>query len=154
MIHTGVYVVSKPYCNPKNHLENLPGVEPAFATTLTSIFSDCESVTRRRNPMFLDTLSLPLFDLFDEELDLRSTMCLYVFLTEDRLNKVPRPCTRKYPDMIRNCIFPVSIEADGQPAQEWIENGMVLVHMSGVQNVGSLHEPMIGGIDFTEGTDI
>ena len=104
--------------------------------------------------MSLDTLSLPLFDLFGEELDLCSTMCLYVSLTEDRLNKVARPSTRKYPDMIRNWIFPISIEADGQPAHQLIENSMVLVHMSGVQNVGSLHEPFIDGIDFTEGTEI
>ena len=49
MIQTGVYVVSKSFHNPKNHLENILGVEAAFATTLASIFSGRKSATRHRD---------------------------------------------------------------------------------------------------------
>ena len=52
--------------------------------------------------MSLDTFALPLLDLFGAELDLRPTVQLYVFLTEDRLGKVARPCTREYADMTRD----------------------------------------------------
>ena len=104
--------------------------------------------------MSLDTLSLPLLDLFDAELDLRPTVQVYVFVVEDRLDKVVRSCTRKYADMAGDWLLSIRLKANGHPAHERRENSMVLVHVSGVQEAGSLHKPHIGGFDFAERADI
>jgi len=81
-------------------------------------------------------------------------MSLYVFLTEDRLEKVARPCTREYADMTRDWFLSIRAKTNGHPAHERRENSMVLVHVSGVQEAGSLHKPHIGGFDFAERADI
>ena len=48
VIRTGVYVVSKRFENSKDHPEDIPVIDAAFATTLASIFSDRKSATRNR----------------------------------------------------------------------------------------------------------
>ena len=93
--------------------------------------------------MFLDTLAPPLFDLFDAELDLRFAMSLYVWLTEDRLKSHVTPYTREYANMTGDWVLPIRMKAPGHPAEAGRENSMVLVHVSGIQEAASPHEPVV-----------
>ena len=104
--------------------------------------------------MFLDTLSLPLFDLFDAELNLRFAMFLYVLLTEGRLKSHVRPYTREYANMTGDWVLPIRIKAPGHPAEARRENSMVLVHVSGIQEAASPHEPLVRRCGNAEASNI